>query len=1069
MKKVAEIKSYTVNELWHIRQSMKSRLKLPNCLFNQLKQLHLLKPVRGCRAGKQQRDYVNKETDKQRVDNNPLPVRITSRSKNYFNPSNVNKDNIVPVQKDPISQRFRSLIQIPLEKKPPYKTLTVGYMNARSVRNKALMISDFIVENKLDVLCVAETWLRCDGGDEPVCTEMTPQGYKLLHVPRSKGKGGGVAMVYKASLKCKRRKIPTYTSFDLVEVLLTTKSDCVRCCAIYRPPCGGKYSQPLSVFLQEFEQYIDSHATSSGKLLVIGDFNIHLDNENHPDAIKFRELLDGMDLNQHVKGITHNCGHTLDLVITRSCEKELVSDVKTRAPTIKLDHQLLLISCCVDKPAAQKQIITCRNTKDINIEAFKRDLLSSPLITSPAADITELVDQYNSTLTALMDSHAPKTTKEILIRQHSPWYNEDLAAARRKRRQAERRYMKSNLTVHREIACHERSSYNKMCKSAKISYYHQKISECEDDTSKLFQITDVLIKGKQERVLPSHDCPEALANDFVAFFSDKIKKISATFPAASGGDATLPKTPNLASFQPVTEKQVKEVIMAGNSKSCALDPMPTKLLKECLDVLLPPLVNIINTSTSSSKVPHSLKTAIVTPLLKKTGSVTDDVQNYRPVSSLPFVSKIIEKCVVSQLDLHIKTNNLEESHQSAYRKHHSTETALLRITNDLLLAKDQSQCSVLVMLDQSAAFDTINQDLLMQRFETRFGITGSAHAWLDSYFKHRTQAVVISGKSSEPRELVTGFPQGSVLGPFSYPAYTSPLFAIARKYGIEMHMYADDTQLHTSFAPSEAAESLTIMEKCLEEIGEWMAQNHLKLNQKKTEVIVIGSPSVLKRCKIPAIRIGHEHVCPTESARNIGVILDSNLNMAEHIRSVTKACYLQLYKIGQIRPYLTEDAATTLARSLIISKLDYANSLLYGLPDTLLNKLQMILNNAARLTKKKNKHDHITPLLKELHWLPVEQRIIFKTNMITYKAMNNLAPGYICELIQPYETREGLRSASETLLQPKRSRLKCGGDRAYSVCAPKLWKDVPEHIRTSQSLDIFKNSLKTHLFTKVFK
>ncbi len=536
---------------------------------------------------------------------------------------------------------------------------------------------------------------------------------------------------------------------------------------------------------------------------------------------------------------------------------------------------------------------------------------------------------------------------------------------------------------------------------------------------------------------------------------------------------SVPKPPiqihQLSEFKPVSEDHVRKIILSTNSKSCALDPIPTKLLKECLDVLLPHIVKIINLSISSCTVPQGLKKAIVTPLLKKPGLDVDEFKNFRPVSSLPYLSKIMEKCIVTQLDCYMKSNNLVETNQSAYRKNHSTETALLRITNDLLCAMDKSQGSILIMLDQSAAFDTVNQDILMQRFQAQYGITGSAYAWLDSYFRHRTQVVAVSNKSSDPRELVTGFPQGSVLGPFSYPAYTSPLFDIAREHGLGLHMYADDTQLYVSFKPDQVDVNVQSLEECMKEIKKWMAQNHLKLNDSKTEVLVIGTPTVVEKCNVSSIEIGSEKVCPTKSAHNIGVILDSNLNMEEHVQGMTKTCYLQLYRIGQIRPYLTESSTNTLVRSLILSKLDYANSLLYGLPDEKLDKLQLIQNNGARLIKKKRKYEHVTPILIELHWLPVKQRLTYKINVITYKALCSMALVYITELIQRYvPERQELRSASKQLLKRKCSRLKCGGDRAFSVCTPKLWNELPLGLKTSPSLEVFKNNLKTHLFKMAF-
>ena len=171
----------------------------------------------------------------------------------------------------------------------------------------------------------------------------------------------------------------------------------------------------------------------------------------------------------------------------------------------------------------------------------------------------------------------------------------------------------------------------------------------------------------------------------------------------------------------------------------------------------------------------------------------EEYKNYRPISNLPYLSKLIEKVVVKQLNDHLKTNSLLESHQSAYRQHDSTETALVKITNDILSAMDNSQCTLLILLDQSAAFNTVNQNELLYQLKKRYGINGSALQWLESYFKGRYQAVTIDSLTSSPQELVTGFPQGSVLGPFSYPVYTAPLFEISRKHEMPMHIYADDT------------------------------------------------------------------------------------------------------------------------------------------------------------------------------------------------------------------------------------------------------------------------------------
>ena len=264
--------------------------------------------------------------------------------------------------------------------------------------------------------------------------------------------------------------------------------------------------------------------------------------------------------------------------------------------------------------------------------------------------------------------------------------------------------------------------------------------------------------------------------------------------------------------------------------------------------------------------------------------------------------------------------------------------------------------------------------------------------------------MVKAGKASDPKHLETGFPQGSILGPFSYPVYTSPLFHIGRSHQVSMHMYADDTQLYLSAKPGDIKQASTQMQDCLESVRSWMHDNHLKLNESKTEFLVICGKTVRNKiCNLSSITIGTESVEVSKVARNIGVLIDDNLSMIDHVSSVSCACYYQLHKISKIRQYLSEEAASNLVRSLVLSKLDYCNSLLYGLPDFLLHRLQLVQNNAARLIFRKKKSDNVTPLLMQLHWLPVKQRILFNVHLLTFKSLNNLAPTYISKLVQEYE------------------------------------------------------------------
>ena len=219
---------------------------------------------------------------------------------------------------------------------------------------------------------------------------------------------------------------------------------------------------------------------------------------------------------------------------------------------------------------------------------------------------------------------------------------------------------------------------------------------------------------------------------------------------------------------------------------------------------------------------------------------------------------------------------------------------------------------------------------------------------------------------------------------------------------------------------------------------------------------------------IGSISIGNDTVSAVDSVRNIGAVIDEKLTMIPHLNNITKTCYQHLRSIGQIRKYLTAAATTTLIHAFITSKLDNLNSLLYGLPDAQIDKLQLIQNQAARLIFRKKKYDSVSPLLVELHWLPVEFRLDYKMLLLTYKCLHNLAPVYLSELLESYIPARPLRSSEKDLLKEPPFRTESYGKRAFSNIAPRLWNNLPLNIKLCDSIEKFKTALKTHLFKKAY-
>ena len=374
------------------------------------------------------------------------------------------------------------------------------------------------------------------------------------------------------------------------------------------------------------------------------------------------------------------------------------------------------------------------------------------------------------------------------------------------------------------------------------------------------------------------------------------------------------------------------------------------------------------------------------------------------------------------------------------------------------------------MLDISAAFDVVDHQRLLSRHKEVFGIEGVALEWLASYLQGRSQCVVIGNHQSNLVNIEFGFPQGSVLGGKKFNMYSTPLGALILHHDVQHKCYADDTQKYLSFRLKDKAalsSAITQLQRSLGAVHLWMSANMLKMNTGKTELIIFAPRGYLQNLNDVSVYVDSVAVRPVHEVDNLGVIFDATLSMERQVNAISSTCYYHIRRISKVRKFLTVDATRSLVNAYVVSRLDYCNSLLAGLPDYLLKKLQRVQNCAARLVKKLPWRSRITRYLKELHWLPVAERIKFKILLLTYKALNNLSPRYLKDLFHYYCPPRTLRSSSRKLLVERRTRTKYG-TRALSNFGRKLWNKLPLKIRTASTLVQFKTLLKTHLFNSYF-
>ncbi|KAF7240862.1 Receptor-type tyrosine-protein phosphatase T [Varanus komodoensis] len=386
--------------------------------------------------------------------------------------------------------------------------------------------------------------------------------------------------------------------------------------------------------------------------------------------------------------------------------------------------------------------------------------------------------------------------------------------------------------------------------------------------------------------------------------------------------------------------------------------------------------------------------------------------NYRPVANIPFLGKVLERVVAGQLQALLDETDYLDPFQSGLRPGYGTESALVALYDDLCREKDRGSVSLLVLLDLLAAFDTIDHGILLDR-PAGLGVGGTALQWFRSYLNGRFQKVVLGDYGSAPWQLCHGVPQGSILSPLLFNVYMKLLGEVIRRCGLRNHQYADDTQLYLSFS-TNPGEAVAVLNRCLAEVMGWMRANKLKLNPDKMEVLLVGGSGfgeggfdlVLNGVSLPL----------RDKVHSLGVLLDPELSLEAQVTAVARGAFLQLRLINQLCSYLEYDCLATVTHALVTSRLEFCNALYVGLPLKTVQILQLVQNRAARLLMGTGRYVHMTPVLRQLHWLPIEVRAQFKVLVLTYKARNGLGPGYLKERLHPYMPGHPLRSAGEALL-----------------------------------------------------
>ena len=837
--------------------------------------------------------------------------------------------------------------------------LKILSFNCRSIRNKVADVLSKLDELNIDVCLLQETWLN--KGDESIIAEIRDYGYEIESRRRTNyRKGGGVAVLYKSHIDICVKKSGRFISFEHMLINIRTKNKLFRIINLYRPDYSTKHRVTPAIFFEEFCNLLSELVPLPGVLIITGDFNFHLESPEDYYVSRFIGILEEYSLYQAVTASTHENGGLIDLVITT--DRNSIMDVEIHNDSVGSDHHPITFH--VDCQLQQKNSLSelwLRDYKKLKIAEFKKDIMCNANLVKPSGDVDMVVDCFSKTLIAILDKHCPLEYKRFKKRPHSIWYTQELRELKRKRRVFERKLLKENTPENKENYRKIKRNYTWRLQEVRRKYYRERLSDSIDNAKSLHKTINKLTGKDNVHILPRHGSDKVISENMASFFTDKVRNIRTMIAAQTGNDERTcnpasSTMPTMTDFYETTKEDLHGIIKDMKSKSCILDTIPTWLVKICFDELKGILMYITNKSLIiENKFPTLFKHSTVTPVIKDKEEDSEVYNNYRPISNTSFISKMLEKIALAQIDAHIQRNDLHAIHQSGYRKYHSCETAMIKIVNDFNQILSNGDMVALILLDLSAAFDTIDHNLLIKKLRENFGITGNVLKWIISYLRDRSFSVNIRNVHSSHRELNFGVPQGSLMGPILFILYTKDISNIAETHGLSMHMYADDTQLYISFKyrdKNNVRMTSDSIQDCLRNIRSWMGTNFLKINPGKTKFIVIGSSYNIKNDFGGELIVLNDadgkEIEKLNAVVLLGVTIDSTISMKTFINTKCSEAYYKLRNIGRLRSCLDTAMRLMLVQNLILSKLDYCNALLANTPNYLINKLQKVMNGSVR-------------------------------------------------------------------------------------------------------------------------
>lgn len=802
----------------------------------------------------------------------------------------------------------------------------------------------------------------------------------------------------------------------------------------------------------------------------MGDFNLNWIDKTRRK--KQKNMANKFHLTQMIENptrITRSSKTLLDLIFSN--KRERISKTYNLITGLS-DHNLTLVARQLSKkrlrnntPEGKQYISLIPKTHMQHLETGFRETHWENVVKGKNCEqaCKDLLDTIKGLLSKYTKNIPRKQRKRTL-----PWFSTLLLKLLKQRDAALKKSLKSGLDTDRLIYKGLRNKATSELRKARANYFLDIIKQGNKGNSKLLWRTIDQLSGKEHKEsVPLHlkingtlqNDSLIIANSFNDYFINSVLELGGSI-SASSPSSNLDKSYSIScmNFNLIDEEKINQILSTiSNSKAKDIWGIDTFLLKKFKDVLTTPITHIVNKSLEENYFPNALKTAIVTPIFK--AGDKQDVTNYRPISILPAISKVIEKTVAEQLVKHLNTKKLMHPMQFGFRANHSTDTACCYFVEHIKANLDKGGVVGAVFLDLRKAFDTVNHTVLLSKLAC-FQLAPSVLKWIESYLLNRAQCVKINDKASSLKACSMGVPQGSILGPLLFSTYINDLPSVCD--GVEILMYADDTVLFTHGKDlGQVANKLT---QTLTNVSMWLKNSCLTLNTEKTVTMFFHNRFKLNI--IPDIYVDGTKLKNVEEFKYLGVILDSTLSFKKHIKKLGNTVKYSISNFRHIRNSLTVDAAVTYVNAMIMSHLHYCLSSWSQANKTVLRSIDSLYKQALKVLDRRSFQYHHCPILGKYNMLSLENIIRFSDLRLIHKIIHNAAPPPLKTFVQPCSEQMSRTSRStsrgDCSLPNRRTTF---AQSAFSFRATKTWNSLPSDLKCITDYQAFSRAVKKWILT----